>query len=60
MHLQTEIDLLRTAITGDEMDFLVRSGNKAPELSVGDSDVDRAKESKTVNVKSESHVDHIP
>ena len=39
--------------------FWVRARNQAAELSVEDSDIAEAKESKTVKVKIQSHVDHI-
>ena len=41
------------------MDFLVQLENQAPELSVEQSDAPEAKESKTVKIKSQSHVDQI-
>ena len=41
------------------MDFLVRPRNQAPEMSVEVSNVTEAEESKTVKIKSQSHVDHV-
>ena len=42
-----------------DIDFRVRPGKQTPEHSVEQSDAAEAKESKTIKIKSQSHIDHI-
>ena len=58
-HLQTEPELLRSHHWWWDMDFWVWPRNQAPELSVKVSNIAEAEESKTVKIKSQSHVDHV-